>query len=169
MSGKEGRHFADAGLGGISAVVATLPVGYTLGEYRVEDGIQYQLKYNAGSSVIRPGYAASPIPVFGGPHSVTVSTVSKTYCNFGAVVVHHQTVPTNYFFWGVRKGYLTSGVVADAATAITGAALYLGVDGQFNTTAGSQATGNIPIAIALVGPTAGTIAVRQSAVLIQFE
>lgn len=169
MSGREGRHFADAGLGSISAVVATLPAGYTLGEYRIEDGISYQLKLNAGNSAINPGFVGAPAPLQGGPHSITVTTVSKSYNNFGAVLNHHATVPTGYYFWGVRKGYVASGVATDAATATTGSALYVAADGKLNPMPGSVVTGNIPVAFVTVGPSAGTVAVRQASVLIAFE
>lgn len=168
MSGKEGRHFADPGLA-ISQVVATLPVGFTLGELRTEGAITYQLKFNAGNSAINPGFCASPIPVFGGPHSMTVTTVSKAYNHFGAVIVHHATVPTANYFWGVRKGYLASGVAVDVTTATTGTALYIASDGKLNVMPQSVVTGNQAIAISLVGPTAGTVAVRQASVLVEFE
>ena len=167
----EYRHEVDAGMGGLSMTIATLPAAFTLGENRYDSTNQqkFKLVYNAGNSAINPGFAASPVPTGSGAYSVTVTTTSKTYHAIGAVLVHHATVPTANYFWGLVRGYVASGVAADAATITTGAGFYLSADGKFSPLAGSVATGNKVVGVALNGPSAGTVAVRQSSVLIDLE
>lgn len=157
----------DAGMGGVSAVVATLPAGYTLGEERQEEGIVYRLVYNASNSQIAPGFVMSPAGLYG-PYSGTVTTASKTHAHIGAVVVHNATATTGTYFWGATKGYLASGLVADAVTLATGNAFYIALSGQVNgiTTNSVGVSGNYIIGGVVQGPTAGTIAVRQGSVII---
>lgn len=167
----EYRHEVDAGMGGLSMVVATLPVAFTLGENRFDSTNQqkFKLVFNAGNSQINPGFAASPVPIGGGAYSVTVTSTSKTYNAIGAVLCHHATATTGTYFWGLVRGYVASGVAADAATLTTGAGFYLAADGKFQPLAGSVATGNKVVGVALNGPSAGTVAVRQASVLIDLE
>ena len=164
---------ADAQLGGLSACVTYsvygLPAGYTLGEERVEGGINYRLVYNAGNSAIQPGYIASPRPVGGGLYSVTVTTVTGTFNHVGAVLAHNATVPTDCYFWGAYRGYIASGLVATSITQLAGNCSHIDTDGCVrpvsNTVAGAYASsGNVAIACTLLSPTAGTVAVRQASV-----
>jgi len=100
------RHQVDAVLGPISSVVTSLPVGYNLGDKRIESGIKYVLVHNAGNSQIGPGFIASPI-FSAGPYSLTISTAVGVNDHLGAVVVVHATATTGSFFWGafqVRVG-----------------------------------------------------------------
>lgn len=167
----EYRHEVDAGMGGLSMTVATLPAAFTLGENRYDSVNQqkFKLVFNAGNSAINPGFAASPVPTGSGAYSVTVTTTSKTYHAIGAVLVHHATVPTANYFWGLVRGYVASGLASDATTITTGTGFYLSADGKFTPLAGSVATGNKVVGVCLNGPTAGTVAVRQSSVLIDLE
>lgn len=165
----DNRVFAGGGLGGVSAVVSSLPAGYVLGEERWENGIKYRLFYNAGNSEIGPGFAGSPRPVGSGPYSITITTTSKTFDGVGACVVHNATATTGTYFWGAVRGYLASGVVADASTITTGTAFYLAANGKMNLHPQSVVTGNAVLGVCLDGPTAGTVAVRQSKVLLTIE
>ena len=167
--------FGDAGLGGISAVVTAggnaIPPGYQLGEVRQEGGIVYQLVYNAGNSVIGPGFVATSRQVGGGAYSVTVSTAADVNAHIGAVVAHHATVPTDCFFWGAKQGFLASGLVATSITQLLGNASRISTDGcvlPVTSTAASciVASGNMAIAYTVVSPSAGTVAVRQAGVVL---
>lgn len=172
MAGPYGGKVAIAGMGALntaSGTTASLPAGAVLGMAREEDGIRFRLFYNAGNSAINPGFAATPRPIGSGAYSVTVTSTSKTFDYFGACVVHHATVPTANYFWGATRGYLASGVAADAATITTGAAFYLAADGKMNLMPQSVVTGNRECGICLNGPTAGTVAVRQSSVFLNLE
>lgn len=169
MGWNDSRVFAAGGLGSISGVVATLPAGAKLGEERWDNGLKFRLFFNAGNSQINPGFAGSPRPVGGGAYSVTVTTTSKTGDHFGACVVHHATATTGTYFWGAVYGYLASGVAADASTITTGTRFYLAADGKMNLMPQSVVTGNAEVGVCLNGPTAGTVAVRQSSVLLKLE
>lgn len=165
----------DALLGSVSATVTHsvfgLPAGYTLGERRDEGNITYQLVYNAGNSQINPGFVATSRQVGGGPYSVTVSTASDVNAHIGAVVNHHATVPTDCYFWGVKRGFLASGLVATSITQLLGNASRISTDGAVlpvTSTAASNlvASGNMAIAFTMVSPTGGTVAVRQAGVFV---
>jgi hypothetical protein len=82
----ESRFFADAGLGSVSATVASLPVGCILGEERINAGIRYKLCYNAGTAAIGQGKVAAPVLANCTPGSVAVSTTSRSMHHMGAVV-----------------------------------------------------------------------------------
>ena len=171
MPNYDDRVFTGGELGKVSAVVASLPAGYVLGEERYENGVVFRLVYNAGNSQISTGFLGSPIPLSGGAYSLTVSTASKTNAHGGAAVCHHATATTGTYFWGAVRGYLASGLVADAVTLATGSAFYVGVNGQVNgiTVNSTNVSANVPIGVVINGPTAGTIAVRQASVLLQIS
>lgn len=136
---KEIRHLVDAGMGSVSAVVATLPVGYTLGEARVVSGIKYRLMYNAGNSQIDPGYCASPATSGNGLYSVTISTASRSNHHLGACVVKHATATTATYFWGAVRGEVGV-MVGDAASIPTGNAAFLGDNGKITVYPNSATT-----------------------------
>lgn len=137
---RETRHLVDAGMGSISAVVATLPAGYTLGESRVVSGIKYRLFQNTGGSTIGVGSIAAPISVNAGPYSVSVSTASKSNHHIGACVVKHAAVATTYFFWGAVRGEVGP-MVGDAASIPTASYAYVGDNGTITLVPASALTG----------------------------
>ena len=161
----------DEGLGGISATVTSLPVGYTLGERRQEGNIDYKLVYNAGDAQVAAGLVLSPVPLSGGPYSVTVTTVTGLGNEAGMVVNHHGTVPASSYFWGVTRGYLASGLVATGVTLATGFAIQVAAGGSVigistNAVSSYAKSGGVAIGTVLNGPTAGTVAVRQGSVFV---
>lgn len=102
--------FGDEGLGSISGVVSSLPVGATLGDERMHNGVQYRLMFNSGNSQISPGFIGSPKSLASGavntgPYSCTVSSVSQTGHALGAVVCVNATATTGTYFWGAFRGY----------------------------------------------------------------
>ena len=125
------RAHGDAGLGGISGVVSSLPVGYTLGEERLFEGIWYRLMYNAGNSQANPGLVVAPLGV-GGPFSGTITTTSDGGQGYGAVVVKHATATTGTYFWGAFKGYPVK-VQGGTASIATGGDFMIAVDGAVST------------------------------------
>ena len=126
----ESRFWADEGMGSISAVVASLPNGATLGEERIHAGVRYKLCYNAGNSQILPGNGAVPIAApTSSVASVTVTSASQGGGLIGGVVVVHATATTGTYFWGAFKG-LVPGVIADAAIA-SGTVIALSDAGSF--------------------------------------
>lgn len=162
--------FGDEGLGSISNTVTTLPPGVSLGERRVEGGIEYKLVYN-DKTEIAPGLVASPVPLSGGPYSVTVTTVTGLGNEAGMVVVHNATVPASSYFWGVTRGYLASGLVATGVTLATGFAIQVAAGGSVigvstNAVSSYAKSGGVAIGTVLNGPTAGTVAVRQGSVFV---
>jgi len=96
---------ADGELSSISAVVSSLPVGYTLGEERMYDGDLYRLMYNACNQQINTGYLVARnlgSCAAAGPYSVTVSTtteVNQTVCG----LVKHVTATTGTYFWALTE------------------------------------------------------------------
>lgn len=138
MSEMKFRVIADEGLGKISAVVGTLPVGMNLGEAREQDRVDYVLCHNAGNSAIDAGLIATPVGG-GGAYSVTVSTVSLANDEYGAVVAYHATVPTGSFFWGAKKGVVA--LQAETASITTGSAFYLADSGTVKKAPQSVVTG----------------------------
>lgn len=152
---------ADAGLGGVSGVVSSLPAGYVLGEERQEkdqDGnIQvYRLVYNAGGEQAGPGYFMQRVGS-AGPFSMTVTTVSKTHAHIGAVLVEHATATTGTYFWGLVRGRSAQGVVGDASSIPTGSAFYIASDGQAELMPQSVVTGNTPVGVNLGGAATKTV------------
>lgn len=148
------RHMVDAGLGTVSAVVSSLPAGYTLGEARMESGQKYRLFYNAGNSQISPGFCFTPA-TSAGPYSITITTTSKTFDNVGAGVVYNATATTGTYFWGVVRGRVP--VVGDASSVPTGSAFYIGADGAVELFPQSVVTGNVVVGINLGGAASKTV------------
>lgn len=141
------RHLVDAGLGSVSATVATLPIGYTIGEARVVDQVEYNLVFNSGNSAIPPGYVAIQQ---GSGYSVTISSAVEVNDHIGAVVANTVSVPTANYFWGAKRGYLASGLVASAVCIVTGAQMYIGTNGNVISMPLSLITGVTPIGNVLV-------------------
>ena len=147
---------ADAGLGGVSSVVTSLPLGYSLGQIRIESGVKYKLVHNAGNSDIKPGFIGSPIPLAGSTlNSVTVSTASKSYHHVGAVVVVHATATTASYFGGAIRGAVP--VAADNTSVATGAAVYVAANGQVELMPQSVVTGNVVIGVNVGDTAAATV------------
>lgn len=125
-------------LGGISAVVTTLPDGNVLGETRIYEGVHYKLVYQAAGDA-SPGKVNSPIPVGSGPYSMSSNTVSDGVNHMGAVVCIHASAVSGSYYWGAYKGVVAS-MVASAGSAIpTGKFAMVGADG-FITSAPSLPT-----------------------------
>lgn len=176
MAQTDHRVYGDAGLGTVSSVVASLPVGYTLGEERQQDGVHYRLMYNAGGEQIDQGEIASPIASGGGPYSATVTTVTDTANAYGAVVAHNATATTGTYFWGAFRGYPIP-LKGDSASHATGTSIMVGVDGGVATfvtfaTAGAagQRNPNAVIGVVIGATATGTITTdtRSGDVLIDF-
>lgn len=163
----ETRHLADAGMGGISSVVATLPGGYTLGEARVVNGKKYKLVHNAGTTQISIGICASPVAITGSsPNSVTVSTASQGFHHIGAVLCEHVTATTATYFWGLVRG-ATSGQVGDSASLPTGSVFALGDNGSIQVFPQSVVTGKA--AVGYVITTVSNGGARSGSTFVQFE
>lgn len=141
MAERLDRHFADAGLGTVSATVATLPAAFALGEERTVDSAKYRLCYNAGNSEISTGKFATPALAGAGINSVTVSTVTNSNAHIGAVQVAHATVATGYYFWGLFSGMSPIGAVGEAASLPTGSAFHIATDGTVTLMPQSVVTG----------------------------
>lgn len=153
--GNEYRAYADAGLGGISSVVATLPLGATLGESRVVAGVKYRLVCNASTSAQQiPGSLLSPLSS-GGPYSIGTGS-SQLFAHIGAALVVHATVPTANFFWGAVSG---SGlrVIGDNTSIPTGSAFYISGNGAVTLFPQSIITGNVVAGINLGGAATKTV------------
>lgn len=149
MSEMKFQHLADAGLGPISAVVTSLPLGYTLGMAREFDRNDYILAFNAGNSEIPAGGVASPILGGAGVYSVTVSTASQGNDHIGGVAVQHTTVPTAAYFWGCRRGVI-SGMIGDSTVSIpTGNFLAVGDNGTVGLMPQSLVTGKVVMGVVL--------------------
>lgn len=150
------RFFADSGLGSVSAVVATLPLGCTLGEERIESGVSYRLCYNAAAnSELRPGRVAAPQGLANAsPNSVTVTTTSQGGHHIAGVVNMHSTVPTGYYFWGAQRGLV--GGLSAVASAATGALLVVSDDGNVDAMVQSVVTGKVIIGFVVTSISNGT-------------
>jgi hypothetical protein len=144
----ESRHMVDAGLGGISSVVSSLPLGYTLGERRTVSGVEYKLVFNAGNSEIQPGNVAAPILALAGVNSVTVSTSSQGNNHIGGVVNVHATAPTANYFWGATRG-VVGGLIGDSASIPTGSAFAIGANGSVQLMPQSVVTGKVVVGVVL--------------------
>jgi hypothetical protein len=154
MGDSKERYIVDAGMGGISSVVATLPAGYTLGEFRSKDGIDYKLVYNAGNSEIAPGKVAAPVLAGAGIHSLTISTASQGNNHIGAAVVVHVTATTGTYFWGAVKG-VVGGLVGDAASLPAGSALAISDNGTVQLMPASLVTGKVVAGVVLTAVSNG--------------
>lgn len=144
---RETRHLVDAGMGSISAVVATLPAGYTLGEARVVSGVKYKLIYNACNSVIPPGTVVTPltrVSANAGAYSMTLTTAVEVNHHIGAAVVVHQTMATGTYGWAAVRG-VVGGLIGDTASLPTGSAFYVGALGAVKLMPASVITGVVPI------------------------
>lgn len=150
----EYRFLADAGLGGVSSVVSSLPAGYTLGEARVVDGIKYKLVYNAGTAQATVGAVMAPV-TSAGPYSVSISHVSKAHAHIGACMVKHATITTGAYGWAAVKGRVGN-LISGVSSVPTGSAAYIAGGGQVNLMPQSVVTGNTPIAINLGGSASAT-------------
>lgn len=146
---------APGDLNSVSAVASSLPIGLALGEQRFEDDKKYVLCYNKGNSAIPKGYAATPADGSSGPYSVTISTVTNSFHHLGAVHVNNATVPTGYYFWGMKSGR-AGGAVCNSAIA-TATVLKLGGSGLYETIAQSTVTGNVAVGVNLGGAASKTM------------
>lgn len=135
---KDNRFFAEDF--SVSATVATIPVGCTLGEERISNGVTYKLCYNAGTAAIPQGHIASPMLANCTPASVAVSTLSRTQHHIGGVVACNTSVSAGLYFWGARKG-VVGGMVGDAASLPTGSYLIIGAGGTVTLCPASAVTG----------------------------
>lgn len=151
-------YMVDPGMGGISSVVGTLPTGYQfgLGQTRVVGGVKYTLVYNSGNSQIDPGKIATSQGGSVGPYSVTISTASNTWAQFGAVVNVNVTATTGTYFWGAVAGRV-GGLYGNNVSVPTGSAFYIGVNGTVELMPQSVITGIIPCGINLGGAASKTV------------
>lgn len=130
----DGSPLADIGSGVVTSLSnanGTPITQYQLGMEGYRDGVQYKLVYNAGNSAIPPGMVAAHA-AGNGVHSVTVSTVAAAWAELGGAVVNNSSasVVTGAYFWGARRGYLASGLVASAASIPSGSAFYISTNGN---------------------------------------
>lgn len=154
MSDMKEQFMADAGLAGISSVVATLPLGYSLGISRTKDSVDYKLVFNAGNSEIAPGRVAAPILAGAGLNSVTVSTSSQGNNHIGGVVCVHATATTGTYFWGATEG-LVGGLAADSASIPTGSAFAIGDNGSVQLMPQSVTTGKVAVGVVVTSVSNG--------------
>lgn len=175
MPNYDTRVYVGDGLGGVSGVVTALPGGFVLGEERWENGIKYVLCYNAGNSQAVPGKLLSPYGVAGGgAYSVTVTMATGVLSKYGAVAVHNATATTGTHFWGVKQGYLASGLISSGTTLQTGYAVLMGTDGNAEGLSNVMSAQTVGLAQAVIGfvvngPSAGTTTVRQGSVYVNFS
>ena len=141
MAERLDRHYADAGLGSVSATVTSLPAGFTLGEMRVVDNVKYKLVYNAGNSQISQGAFGAPALSGATPNSITVSTASQGNNHVGAVQCAHATAATASYFWGLVGGASPVGGIGDSASIPTGSAFAIGDNGSIQLMPQSVTTG----------------------------
>lgn len=149
-------YLVDAQLGSVSAVVSSLPIGYSLGQTRNISGVKYQLIYNAGNSQISPGFIGTSGAGSVGPFSVTISTASKSNHHLGAVVCVNATATTGTYFWGAIDGRVGA-LVADTTSIATGANFYIAANGQVELMPQSVVTGNTIIGVNLGGSASKTV------------
>lgn len=124
----------DSGLGSISAVVGSLPVGYTLGESRMVNEVKYRLIYNSGGASAAVGHAMIRQTI-NQPYSLTVTCLTELIT--GAVgVVQNATLTTDAYAWIAVQGHPVSCVASNISIA-TGMPVTLAKDGKFVTTATS--------------------------------
>ena len=155
--GSENRFLADAGMGSISAVVATLPLGYTLGESRTVGNLRYRLVYNAGNSQATVGSVVTAVQNGGaGPYSMTVSTVSQSFNHLGCAVVVNATATTGTYFWGAVEGRVGP-MIGDNTSVPTGSAFYVGAAGTISLMPQSIVTGNLVCGFNLGGAASKTV------------
>lgn len=125
---------ADASeLAQVSGVVASLPVGYTLGEERMFNGDIYRLLYNACNQQISPGHLVARntgSAAAAGPYSCTITTTTESL-QYVAALVKHATATTGTYFWGLTES-LKNAVSLNAVTAVqgTGVAILPAANGQ---------------------------------------
>jgi hypothetical protein len=123
----DGSPLADVG----SGVASSLTGQYALGIEASRDGVTYKLVYNAGNSAIPPGMIAN-CPAGNGVNSLTVSTAAGVWGELANAVVNNSaaSVATGVYFWGAKRGYLASGLVASAACVPSGSAFSIGANGN---------------------------------------
>ena len=131
--------YGDEGLGSVSGVVTSFPVGYTLGEERTQDGVKYRLFYNGGADAgIGKGFCfVSSLTVGNTPFSVTVSTITETVLRVEGAVVN-TTVPTGGYFWGAVSGGPVALRMSNISVA-TNALIMVTLDGMHTLTATTTA------------------------------
>lgn len=146
-------------MGGISAVVSSLPIGAELGQERLWNGVYYRLVYSPCTSTIGIGQICSPLVSSpASPYYVSPTTVSDAGQALGAVVVVHSTVTTNTYFWGAFRGYPVKLQGASMSLA-TGTKLFLSVTGYVRTSvSGTNATDIIGGANPIIGYVVGGVA-----------
>lgn len=167
-TGTKHQHMVDAGLGDVgSAAVTSLPLGYALGMEAAKDGVTYKLVYNAGNSAIPPGMFAG-VAAGNGVNSLTVSTAAQVFAELGAVVNNSAaSVATGAYFWGAKRGYLASGIVASAVCIPSGSAFYISTNGNAVVIPQSIITGVAPAGVAVTTVLSTTCgAGRNGAVII---
>jgi hypothetical protein len=129
----DGTALADIGSGTVTSLSnsnGSVITQYALGQEAVRDAVLYRLVYNAGNSAIPPGMIAGQL-AGNGVNSVTVSTASSTWAEFGAVVNNSAaSVVTGAYFWGAKRGVLASGMVASAVCIPSGSPFYVGTNGN---------------------------------------
>lgn len=126
------QHLADGSpLNDVGSGVASVLTGqYALGMEAARDGVIYKLCYNAGNSAVPPGMVAGQA-AGNGANSLTVSTAAAAWAEFGAVVNNSAaSVATGFYFWGAKRGFLASGMVASAACIPSGSAFYISTNGN---------------------------------------
>ena len=152
--------YGDGGMAALSAVVSSLPLGYNLGDRRVDPatGYEYRLVYNAGTTQISTGFFATPAAGSVGLNSVTVSTASNSNHHLGAVVCHNATATTGTYFWGMKYGK-PGGVSGQTQSIVTGSAFFISVNGEVDkaTTVATALAGNVTIGVNLGGSATATI------------
>lgn len=130
---------ADGGLGSVSGVVSSLPVGYTLGEERAEGTNKYRLVYNNGNSQASVGYVLVNDGSGVGPYSCTITSTAGTIPPKAVGVVKHATLTTGTYGWALVKGDAGKLVVSNVSIA-TGALVEVKVGGVVGDTVAASGT-----------------------------
>lgn len=123
----DGSPLSDVG----SGVHTSLAGQYELGLEAARDGVIYRLVYNAGNSAIPAGMFAATT-AGNGVNSVTVSTAAGAWAELAGAVVNNSgaSVATGVYFWGAKRGYLASGIIASAVCIPSGSAFYISTNGN---------------------------------------
>lgn len=113
-------------LGSISAVVSSLPAGFTLGEERMWNGDLYRLVHNTCNQQVIPGYLVAAnlgSAVAAGPYSCTITTTTEV-CKTVVGAVKHATATTGTYFWALTET-LKNPVTLSGVTAINSNGVYI--------------------------------------------
>lgn len=101
--------YGDEGVGSISGVITSLAGGYKLGERRHQDGVDYVLAYNKGTSEAGQGMLLAATMGCGVlPYSVTVTTVTESVNPAVVGWVQNATAPASTYFWMGVYGFPAS-------------------------------------------------------------